>query len=236
MGWSCEEGYRLKLQERIWAEVVRRSLRVRCEAGYGLKLRGRLWAEVARKAEEVCALKLWGCLCPEVMKKALSLIFEEGYGLKLWERELFLLYAWFTVRNYFKARNYSLFILWEYQARQVYCYESLHLPGYPMKAVLLRTAIKKRAVCIITYMHLFLIYRSCFHLTLVSWYRPFVSTLCTYELIRTGKNHKNKQFFLRKENQERFKFSCYAYRLRSRSLINPLCPLKDKNWDRDNTQ
>ena len=91
---------------------------------------------------------------------------------------------------------------------------------------------KKRALCIITYMLLFLIYRSCFHLTVVPCYRLSVSTLCICELIRIAENHKNKSFFFREENKEHFIFCHYAHRLKS--LINPLCPLKDENWDHDN--
>ena len=51
---------------------------------------------------------------------------------------------------------------------------------------------KKCALCIITYMLLFLIYRSCFHLTVVPCYRPPDSMLYIYEVIRIAENHKNK--------------------------------------------
>jgi hypothetical protein len=50
-------------------------------------------------------------------------------------------------------------------------------------------------------MLLFLIYRSCFHLTVVPWYRPSVSTLCICELIRIAENHKNKSFFLERKTK-----------------------------------
>ena len=110
---------------------------------YGLKFGGRLWAEVAWKAMGLSWEEGYGA---EVAWKAMGLSWEEGYVLMLRERELLLLYICFIVRNDFKARKYILFLLWQDQARQVYCYESRHLPGYPMIAALLRTAIKRNAL------------------------------------------------------------------------------------------
>ena len=42
------------LRGRLWAEVVRKSLRFSCEEDHGLKLRGRLWAQVRRNAICLC--------------------------------------------------------------------------------------------------------------------------------------------------------------------------------------
>ena len=140
MRWICEEDCALKFQGRICAEVVRKSMS--CEEGYALNLWGRLCAEVPRKdrrrsCEQV--YELWGRPYAEIVRKSVRI------SCNKWSYYFYMQY--FIVRNYFKVGKYSLFLLWQHQARKVYCYESLHLLGYSVKAALLRTAIKRNALC-----------------------------------------------------------------------------------------
>jgi hypothetical protein len=196
----CEEGYGLKLRGRLWAEIARKTMDWSCEEGYGLKLWESLCAFLARKAVGWSCDEGWGRLCAEVVRKSVRISSEEGYEFelrgRLWAEVLrkgvITFMYMFQCYKLFQSEKYSIYfmaapstgglLLWKPASARVFHDSCAAKDSYK----------KKRALYIMTYMLLFVIYRNCFHLTLVPAYGPSVSKLCIYELIRIAENHKNK--------------------------------------------